>query len=144
MLPNNLKKWREDKGMTPTELAELTGVSQASISRIENGEQQPRPNLLNKIAMIFNESPSDFYSDRASKIVGPAPGPVVTEVNFLQTQNPRRRRRGFYVDSVAGSTQERRVPLVVVFISCTFIEGSAIYIKHRREPMPETTSGWWS
>lgn len=41
---------REEKGLTQVELAELSGVNQANISRIENGERLPNIYTLQKIA----------------------------------------------------------------------------------------------
>ncbi|MBQ0084647.1 MAG: helix-turn-helix transcriptional regulator [Prevotella sp.] len=45
-----LHRIREEKGLTQTELAELSGVNQANISRIENGERLPNIYTLQKIA----------------------------------------------------------------------------------------------
>ena len=43
---------REEKGLTQVELAELSGVNQANISRIENGERLPNIYTLQKIILI--------------------------------------------------------------------------------------------
>jgi transcriptional regulator with XRE-family HTH domain len=45
LLPNNfgsrLKKYRLDKGLTGNKLAEIIGISQGSLSEIENGKREP-------------------------------------------------------------------------------------------------------
>lgn len=49
--------------MTREALAEKLGISGASVTRIENGEQQPRTPLLLAIARMFGVQMSDFYAD---------------------------------------------------------------------------------
>lgn len=63
MPSNNLKKWRDARGMSREDLAEKLGVSLASISRIESGQQQPREDLLKKILVVFQMKPADFYGE---------------------------------------------------------------------------------
>jgi transcriptional regulator with XRE-family HTH domain len=63
---NNLRAWREQAGLTVEQLAEKLSVSGASISRIEKGTQQPRPELLRRIARFFKVSESAFYGTGAS------------------------------------------------------------------------------
>ncbi len=47
----NAVRWlRESKDLTQEELARRSGVSQNSISRIENGERKPRKSTLTKLA----------------------------------------------------------------------------------------------
>lgn len=43
-------KAREEKNMTQIELSKLTGISQADISRLENGDANPIIEMLNRIA----------------------------------------------------------------------------------------------
>lgn len=43
-------KAREEKGLTQKDLANLTGIPQAHISRIENGNYNPSLNYLKRIA----------------------------------------------------------------------------------------------
>lgn len=49
-LPNDLKKWRVFRGHTQAELAKLTGVSLASIAKIENENWIPSYTLARKVA----------------------------------------------------------------------------------------------
>ncbi|WP_074048665.1 helix-turn-helix domain-containing protein [Paenibacillus ihumii] len=56
-----LKSLREEKGLTLNQLAELSGVSNAQISRIENGLRElPRPETIRKLAAGLNTSQTDL------------------------------------------------------------------------------------
>lgn len=48
-------KAREEKNMTQNELSKLTGISQADISRLENGDANPTIEMLNRIATAFGK-----------------------------------------------------------------------------------------
>ena len=45
VLKNNLKKFRSEKGLSQSELAELVGVSRVTISSIETGQFNPTAKL---------------------------------------------------------------------------------------------------
>lgn len=56
-----IKKLREEKGLTQRRLAQLSGISNTEISRIEKGErQQPSPVTLKKIAPHLGVSYTDL------------------------------------------------------------------------------------
>lgn len=46
---------REEKNLTQVELANITGISQADISRLENGESNPTIGMLDRIACAFDK-----------------------------------------------------------------------------------------
>ena len=50
---NNVKHFREEKGISQTELGKLCGVSRQTISSIETGDYHPSVVLALKIAAIF-------------------------------------------------------------------------------------------
>jgi len=50
---NNVKHFREEKGISQTELGKLCGVSRQTISSIERGDYHPSVVLALKIAAIF-------------------------------------------------------------------------------------------
>jgi predicted transcriptional regulator len=50
-----LKKLRLDAGLTQRQLAELVGVSQAHIAKIEKGKVDPRLSTVNRILQILTE-----------------------------------------------------------------------------------------
>ena len=51
---------REKKGLTTTHLAKMVGISQAQISRLENGLQGFRSDTLLAIGMALNVSPAEL------------------------------------------------------------------------------------
>ena len=48
-------KAREEKNITQVELSKLTGISQADISRLENGDANPTIAMLSRIADAFGK-----------------------------------------------------------------------------------------
>lgn len=50
---NLLKKMREEIGMTQEKLAELAGISQAHVAKIENEKVNPRLSTVNKIMSVL-------------------------------------------------------------------------------------------
>ncbi len=65
---NNLREWRESARQSREQLAEAVGVTAVSIFRIENGTQQPRPALLQKLCRIFNRSTAEFYAQESNVV----------------------------------------------------------------------------
>lgn len=56
-----MRKIRKAKGLTITELSNLSGVSQPHISNIENGKRNaPPPEILNKLAPILGIGPLEL------------------------------------------------------------------------------------
>jgi transcriptional regulator with XRE-family HTH domain len=54
-------------GMTTTALAERVGISQAQISRLENGKQGFRSNTLNRIAKALGVKPIYFFIEETGE-----------------------------------------------------------------------------
>ena len=52
---------RGDKGLTTTKLADMVGISQAQISRLENGQQGFRSGTLVKIAKALKIPPFRLF-----------------------------------------------------------------------------------
>lgn len=53
----NLKKVREEKGLSQTELAKISGVGRVTINRIENGElQETTSGTLIKLAKALDST----------------------------------------------------------------------------------------
>jgi len=49
-----LAEWREYRGLSQRELADMIGASNSKISRIEGGVSELRPGFARKIAQFFN------------------------------------------------------------------------------------------
>lgn len=60
-----VRKLREERGMTVTELADLAHISQPTVSQYESGvRNNPYPNTKIAIAMALRVKPSDLDDDR--------------------------------------------------------------------------------
>ncbi len=57
---SKLREARERRLMTQPELSELSGVMIATISRIENGLQQPRIPTVRKLAKVLGVGPEEL------------------------------------------------------------------------------------
>lgn len=73
-----LKRLREERGLTQEGLAELSGVSRPAIHRIENGQQAPRQSTVSKLAWALEVEPSDVVPGLFPKPGGPTPGVALT------------------------------------------------------------------
>ena len=62
MLKNRLKACREERGITQVELAKLSGLSRATIIKIENNEEvNVNTHTIAKIAEVLNMTPSEIF-----------------------------------------------------------------------------------
>jgi DNA-binding XRE family transcriptional regulator len=61
-MKNNIKKYREEKGLTQKELAEMAKVSKWWINKVENGTAEPGIKALVKIASSLEISVADLFS----------------------------------------------------------------------------------
>jgi transcriptional regulator with XRE-family HTH domain len=55
-----LREFRERSVLTQAELAELAGVSEVQINRIENGHADPRPSTIRKLAAALGVEPVEL------------------------------------------------------------------------------------
>ena len=63
---NNIADLRRIRGLTQTELADLVGVSQPHISRVEKGDEGPSLSVFRKIAKALDVELSDLFSEGRS------------------------------------------------------------------------------
>lgn len=63
MLQDNLKKLREERGLTKRELCEKTGISERAYLTYEFGEREPKIGVIQKLAEFYNIS-TDYLLDR--------------------------------------------------------------------------------
>lgn len=62
MIENRIKDYRNDRGMTQTELAKLVGVRRETIYNLENGKYNPSLSLAWKIAQVFEAPIEDLFT----------------------------------------------------------------------------------
>lgn len=55
-----LKEFRENKGLSQTELANRVGLKQTTISQYENGSRRPNLSMAKKLAEALEMSLDDF------------------------------------------------------------------------------------
>ena len=58
-----LKRWRQVRGLGQRGLADKSGVSYASIARIETGRQDPTVGLLARLAKALNVTLADLIGE---------------------------------------------------------------------------------
>jgi transcriptional regulator with XRE-family HTH domain len=56
MFQNRLKELRKEKKLSQDDLGEVMNISGRTISYFEAGERSPSPEILNKLADVFNVS----------------------------------------------------------------------------------------
>ena len=65
-IANSVKTLRCMRGMSQVRLAELAGLSQTWISRLESGDVNPTLETLERVAAAFELEPADLLKDRAA------------------------------------------------------------------------------
>ena len=63
----DLRKVRQDNGLTQTALAEATGVVRQTISNIECGINAPSVGLAKKLAEILGLNWTDFFAEEGEQ-----------------------------------------------------------------------------
>jgi transcriptional regulator with XRE-family HTH domain len=81
-LSKRLVALRETRGLTLDELAEKSGVSRASLSRIERGETSPTASVLGRLGAVYQVPMADLFAgveDGGDDLVRHADQPVWTD-----------------------------------------------------------------
>jgi transcriptional regulator with XRE-family HTH domain len=47
---SRLREWRRRRGLSQADLSDMTGLSRATISRLETGHEEPYPATIRKLA----------------------------------------------------------------------------------------------
>lgn len=83
-----LKKLRTDAGLTQKKLAELVGVSQAHIAKIEQGKVDPRLSTVNRILQVLAEGKQKKCKDiMARGVLVAKPIDAVLKVSEVMVRN---------------------------------------------------------
>ncbi len=83
-----LKKLRVEAGLTQRQLAELVGVSQAHIAKIEKENVDPRLSTVNKILHVLTEGEGKKCGDVMTRnVISARPSDTVLKVSRLMMKN---------------------------------------------------------
>lgn len=61
-----VKKLREQRALSLSDLAQITGLSRVTINRIENGKQKPMPRTIRKLANALGVTVEELTSEQAN------------------------------------------------------------------------------
>lgn len=62
VIKNRLKEFREARGLSQEKLAEMSGISRATLSKIENNEEAyVNTRTIAKLADVFEVKPSEIF-----------------------------------------------------------------------------------
>ena len=59
----NIKRFREDMGLTQGDLADKLGVARSTVTQWENGWSSPRMGMVQTLAGVFRVTTSDIVAD---------------------------------------------------------------------------------
>jgi transcriptional regulator with XRE-family HTH domain len=65
MIPR-LRTLRERAALTQRELGQRAGITQASIQKIETGQQEPHPTTIRKLARALRVKPAELMNGRGA------------------------------------------------------------------------------
>jgi len=83
-----LKKLRNEAGLTQRQLAELVGVSQAHIAKIEKENVDPRLSTVNKILHVLTQGEGKKCSDvMTGRVISAKPSDTVLKVSQIMMKN---------------------------------------------------------
>jgi len=85
---STLKRLRNEAGLTQRELAELAGVSQAHIAKIERGRVDPRLSTVNKILQVLTTGKGKKCGDiMTRKVISAKPDDRILKVSKLMMKH---------------------------------------------------------
>ncbi|MFQ5758736.1 MAG: CBS domain-containing protein [Candidatus Bathyarchaeia archaeon] len=83
-----LKRLRNEAGLTQRELAELAGVSQAHIAKIERGRVDPRLSTVNKILQVLTTGKGKKCGDiMTKKVISAKPDDNILKMSNLMMKH---------------------------------------------------------
>jgi len=83
-----LKRLRVEAGLTQRQLAELVGVSQAHIAKIEKEKVDPRLSTVNKILQVLTRGEGKKCGDvMTRRVISARPGDTILKVSQIMMKN---------------------------------------------------------
>ena len=124
-LANHLKQMRQNAGLSLDQLAQQTGVSRATLSRLENGSVNPTTEVLSKLCRAYKIKMSKLLAMLETGFE-----PLIKRENQLFWQDPK---IGFTRRSISPSNDE----LAGEILECHLEPGTLITYNDRAEPSLE-------
>lgn len=103
MFGDKIKKLRETKGMTQSDLAKKLNISDKTVSSWENGTRLPRMGMVESISEILGVSKSDLFENKESQ---PLVEQALQRINNLSKENQKKAID--YLDYLISKDQENK------------------------------------
>lgn len=105
-----LKKMRIDAGLTQKKLAQLAGVSQAHIAKIEHAKVDPRLTTVNKILRVLTEGEKKKCKDVMTKgVLFTKPNDSILKVSEIMVRHAISQTPVLYKNKVVGTVTEKSI-----------------------------------
>jgi predicted transcriptional regulator len=107
---SSIKRLRREAGLTQRQLAELVGISQAHIAKIENETVDPRLSTVNKILHILTEGEGKKCGDVMTRnVISARQSDTVQTVSRLMMRNAISQLPVIENDKVVGTVTEEGI-----------------------------------
>jgi len=105
-----LRKLREEAGLTQSQLAQLIGVTQAHIAKIENNKVDPRLSTVNKILQILTEGEGKKCKDIMTRnVISAKSSDKILKVSEVMMKNAVSQLPVIERDKVVGTITEESI-----------------------------------
>jgi predicted transcriptional regulator len=105
-----LRKLREESGLTQSQLAQLIGVTQAHIAKIENNKVDPRLSTINKILQVLTEGEGKKCRDIMTKdVISAKSTDKILKISEVLMKNAVSQLPVFEKDKIIGTITEESI-----------------------------------
>lgn len=134
-----LRRLREDAGLTQRQLAQLIGVTQAHIAKVENSKVDPRLSTVNRILQVLTEGEGTKCKDIMTKnVISAKPTDKILKVSEIMMGKAVSQLPVLERDKVVGTVTEESI---IRNLSATIAEATVETIMEPPLPIvPEETS----
>ncbi|MEM2102082.1 MAG: CBS domain-containing protein [Candidatus Bathyarchaeia archaeon] len=134
-----VRKLREDAGLTQGQLAQLIGVTQAHIAKIENNKVDPRLSTVNKILQVLTEGEGKKCREIMTKnVISARPADKILKISEIMMKNAVSQLPVVERDKVIGTITEESI---IRNLSKTIADATVAQVMEPPLPIvPEETS----